>query len=277
MGQAPFLPAGLEIGQALFGDSMNRNVRLIVAYDGTEFAGWQRQADGRTVQALVEDTLAPIEKRPVTVIGAGRTDAGVHAAAQVANTELHTGIPVDELHRALNATLPEDVRVLAVDDMPPAFSARHDAKSKTYHYAIWNGVAAPPMFRRYVWHVPQPLDVTAMNAAAATFVGERDFAAFQATGSDVKTTVRRILASSVRWIDVTPLCTAARGDRFLRYEITGTGFLRHMVRNIVGTLTEIGLGRRSAADVQAILASRNRGQAGRTAPPQGLTLWHVEY
>jgi tRNA pseudouridine38-40 synthase len=254
-----------------------RTLKLTIAYEGTDFAGWQRQASARTVQAVLEDALAPIDKRSVTVIGAGRTDAGVHAAAQEASVVLESPIAPEDLLRALNATLPPDVRVLAIDEAMDGFSARHDAKGKTYRYSIWNGVAPPPSLRRFVWHVPQPLDLAAMSQAAAVLVGQHDFAAFQATRSDVKTTVRRLLASSVHEVDVTHLVTVARGDRLLRYEVAGTGFLRHMVRNIVGTLADVGRGRRQAPEVRAILASRDRSQASATAPPQGLVLWKVEY
>lgn len=256
---------------------MPRTLKLTIAYDGTEFAGWQRQARERTVQAVLEDTLAPFEQTAVTVTGAGRTDAGVHAAGQVASVSLRRAIGCDALRRALNATLPGDVRVLAVEEVAPTFSARHDARVKTYHYSIWNGVAVPPPLRRYTWHVPQPLDVAAMNEAAAIIVGSHDFAAFQATGSDAKSTVRRILLSTVREIDVTHLVRGPADDRLLRYEVTGTGFLRHMVRNVVGTLADVGRRRTPPGRLTSIVASRDRGQAGDTAPAQGLVLWQVEY
>jgi tRNA pseudouridine38-40 synthase len=254
-----------------------RTLKLTIAYEGTDFAGWQRQAGARTVQAVLEDALAPIEKRTVTVIGAGRTDAGVHAAAQAASVVLESPIARDDLLRALNATLPTDVRVLAIDQAPDGFSARHDAKRKTYRYAIWSGVAPAPSLRRSVWHVPQPIDLAAMSQAASMLIGEHDFAAFQATGSDVKTTVRRLLTSTVYDVDLTQLVAVAPGDRLLRYEVTGTGFLRHMVRNIVGTLADVGRGRLQVPQVSEILASRDRSQAGATAPAQGLVLWKVEY
>ena len=256
---------------------MARTLKLTVAYEGTEFAGWQRQASERTVQAVIEDALVPIEKSPVTVIGAGRTDAGVHAAGQVASIKLGSAIARGDLLRALNATLPTDVRILAIDEMPTGFSARHDARRKTYHYWIWNGAAVPPMWRRFAWHIPQAIDVSAINAGAALLVGEHDFAAFQATGGDVKSTVRRVLASIVQEVEVSQVMSKPAGDRFLRYEVTGTGFLRHMVRNMVGTLVDIGRQRRPASDIVGILHSRDRGTASATAPPHGLVLWQVEY
>jgi tRNA pseudouridine38-40 synthase len=255
-----------------------RTLKITLSYDGTDFAGWQRQANAaRTVQAVLEDALAPIEKGPVTVMAAGRTDAGVHAAAQVASVSVQSPISCHSLRRALNATLPTDVRVLSLEEMPEGFSARRDARLKTYHYAIWNGVSVPPFLRRYAWHVPQPLDARAMNEAAAMFVGEHDFAAFQATGSDVKTTVRRVVTSTVGAVDMSELVRTPADERFLRYEVAGNGFLRHMVRTIVGTLADVGRQRTPIDRVKTILDSRLRNEAGPTAPPHGLVLWQVEY
>ena len=253
-----------------------RTLKLTLAYDGTDFSGWQRQAGERTVQAVVEDALAPIEKRTVVITAAGRTDAGVHAAAQVASVTLASEIESGDLHRALNATLPPDVRVVAIEPAALDFNARHDARRKTYHYAIWNGIAVLPFLRQYALHVPQQLDVAAMNDAAAALVGEHDFASFQAAGSDVKTTVRRVLSSAVVELDREFFGPTSHGDRLLRYEVTGTGFLRHMVRNIAGTLIDCGR-RGSGAAMNTVLEARDRGRAGATAPAHGLTLWKVEY
>lgn len=259
---------------------MRRTLKLTIAYDGTDFAGWQRQATDRSVQAAIEDALAPIEGERVVVTGAGRTDAGVHAAGQVASLVLRASIARDTLRRALNATLPPDVRILQIDEAADGFNAQFAATQKTYRYWIWAGGIVPPALRRYVWHVPQALDVDSMNEAAASLIGRHDFAAFQGAGGEVKTTERHLLASQVeRWPIETAtviMPPAATGD-LLVYEVTGTGFLRHMVRNIVGTLIEIGLGRRAASDMQGIVASRNRGRAGATAPPHGLVLWDVRY
>jgi tRNA pseudouridine38-40 synthase len=245
---------------------VTRTLKLTIAYDGTDFAGWQRQAADRTVQATVEDALAPIEGRPIVITGSGRTDAGVHAAGQVASVALESTIANDTLQRALNATLPPDVRIMRVEDAPAGFNARFDARSKTYHYAIHCGSVLPPLRRRLVWHVKQPLAVHSMNAAAALLIGAHDFATFQAAGGEVVTTVRELSVSRI----------TSRGEDVL-YEVTGSGFLRHMVRNIVGTLVDVGRGRRSVDEVRTILAARDRGRASATAPPQGLTLWEVEY
>jgi tRNA pseudouridine38-40 synthase len=252
-----------------------RTLKLTIAYDGTNFAGWQRQTTERTVQATIEDAIRPIEGERVVLTGAGRTDAGVHAAGQAASLTLKSAIGASELQRALNATLPDDVRIVDIDERPPQFNARFDARRKTYHYLLWSGGILPPSLRHHAWHVPQRLDLATMNAAAEILVGTHDFAAFQAAGSDVQTTVRELVTSRIARLPSGP--TVAIGDRLMRYEVTGSGFLRHMVRNIVGTLVDAGRGRLTPEDVRAILASRDRGRASATAPPHGLTLWTVEY
>jgi tRNA pseudouridine38-40 synthase len=264
-----------------------RTFKLTIAYDGTDFAGWQRQASGRTVQAAIEDALRPIEGARAVLIGAGRTDAGVHAAGQVASVRLTALIPADELLRALNATLQPDVRVLAVDLVDDSFNAQFAAKTKTYRYWMLSAGIVPPQLRRYVWHVSQPLDVERMRAAATMLLGRHDFAGFQASGSDVLTTVRDVLASRVMASDADAAAASSiylplnlpplASGQLICYEITGSGFLRHMVRNIVGTLVEIGRERRPTDDIAAVLASRDRSRAAATAPPHGLVLWEVAY
>ena len=246
-----------------------RTVALTLAYEGTAFAGWQRQPDVRTVQAVLEDVLSAIEERPVTTVAAGRTDAGVHAVGQVVTVAMRNRLPDAVLARAINVRLPEDVRVVGVREAAPGFDARRDARTKTYRYTIALGEDPGPFVRRLVWHVPQRLDVPAMQRAAAMLAGEHDFAAFQAMGGDVRTSVRRLLQSRLVDEGGTP--------RYLRYQVTGTGFLRHMVRNIVGTLVEVGVGRWDPWRLLAILESLDRSQAGRTAPPQGLFLTEVQY
>ncbi len=259
---------------------MLRTLKLTIAYDGTDFAGWQRQATERTVQATIEDALVPIEGRRVVITGGGRTDAGVHATGQVASLSLGATIPRDELQRALNARLPEDVRILAIDEAPEGFNAQFAAKRKTYHYWIWSAGILPPQLRRYVWHVRQPLAVDAMDAAAAMLIGTHDFSAFQASGSDVTSTVREVAESRITGLKPGPPIfgpASASGGGLICYEITGTGFLRHMVRTIVGTLVDVGRGRRAVEDLHAILVSRERSRAGATAPPHGLVLWTIGY
>lgn len=264
-----------------------RTLKLTLSYDGSNYSGWQRQINGPSVQAAVEDELSAIVGAPVTIMAAGRTDAGVHAAGQVASVTLAHAIACDDLVRALNARLPEDVRVRHAEEMVAGFDARTHATSKTYRYAVWNGGAPNPFVRHVVWHVPQRLDVDAMSRGAALLVGEHDFAAFQAAGGDVRTSVRTLLRSELREVNIhddqpmavppVPGESARVGGRLLRYEATGTGFLRHMVRAIVGTLAEIGRGRLGVDDMRAVLESRDRARAGQTAPPQGLVLWEVKY
>jgi len=246
-----------------------RNLKLTIQYDGTDYVGWQRQANGVSIQGLLEDALAPIEGDTVTVHGAGRTDAGVHALAQVASVTLSSELAEQTLARALNAVLPADVRVLAVEETPPEFHARFSARSKTYEYRIVNAPFVSAFLRRYVWHVPQPLNVEAMRAAAGPLVGTHDFAGFQGAGSPVSTTERTILELAVE--------EGGGFDLPFVVRITGDGFLRHMVRNIVGTLVEVGVGRWDPWRLLTILDSRQRADAGPTAPPQGLFLTNVTY
>jgi tRNA pseudouridine38-40 synthase len=250
-------------------DGRGRTVALTLAYEGTAFAGWQRQTDARTIQAVVEEVLAVIDERPVTAVAAGRTDAGVHAVGQVVSARLRTELSPEVLARAINVRLPEDVRLVAVRDVPSGFDARRDARAKTYRYTIALGADPGPFVRRVVWHIPQPLDVAAMQAAAGLLVGSHDFAAFQAAGGDVKTSVRQ-LSESALLDDPGP-------PRYLRYQVTGNGFLRHMVRNIVGTLVDIGKHRWPPDALVDILASRSRQRAGATAPAHGLVLVAVHY
>ena len=247
--------------------------KITLAYDGTDFVGWQRQANGVSIQALIEGALRELDGRDVTVTGAGRTDAGVHALGQVAAFTITRELGPDALVRALNAHLPPSIRVLGAEAAPPAFHPRFGARQKTYRYQMWNGDVMSPFERAYAWHVPGPLDVEAMRAAARLLEGRHDFAAFQATGSSVATTEREVFESVFRSSHTAPRTS----DALLCYEVTGSGFLRHMVRIIVGSLVEVGRGRRPAGWITGVLASRDRTGAGPTAPPQGLFLVRVEY
>ncbi len=261
-----------------------RALKLTLAYDGTPFVGWQRQGQGTSIQGLLEDALARIEGDAVAVVGAGRTDAGVHAIGQVASCAVGMSHDTATICRALNAMLPPEVRVLSVRDVDALFNARHSATSKTYRYHIVNGPIASPFEWRYAWHVSESLDFDRMQAAAARLEGEHDFAAFRSTGSSVATSRRRVDRSLLFAAD--PPCPApptkepAEGferSRRLVYQVTASGFLRHMVRAIVGTLVEIGAGRRDLASVDRALASGVRTDAGPTAPARGLWLVRVDY
>jgi tRNA pseudouridine38-40 synthase len=248
-----------------------RNLKLTVQYDGTNYVGWQRQPTGASIQGVLEEVLAPIEGRAVTVHGAGRTDAGAHALAQVASVTLEARHDTQTLGRALNAVLPQDVRVIAIEEMAADFHARFSAIGKTYEYRIVNAPFVDVFLHRYVWHVPQTLDVEAMGAAAAPLIGRHDFAAYQGNpeGAIVQSTERYI--ESIEW-------EGGRGyNRPLVVRMSGDGFLRHMVRNIVGTLVEVGVGRWDYRRPGEALASGDRALAGPTAPARGLFLANVRY
>ena len=246
-----------------------RVIKLLLAYDGTDFVGWQRQAAGVSVQGLLEDALHPILGGPVAVHGAGRTDAGVHALGQVASFTLTTSIDATALARALNATLPPDVRILNAAEVADDFHARFSARGKVYEYRIVNAPIVLPLLRRYAWHVIPALDLVAIEKASIALRGTHDFAAFQGAGTEVHSTERTI--HRLEWRP------GATPDDPLVMEVEGNGFLRYMVRNIAGTLVAIGLRRWPAAQIDAILASRDRAVAGPTAPPQGLFLTRVLY
>jgi tRNA pseudouridine38-40 synthase len=240
--------------------------KITLAYDGTHYVGWQRQASGISVQGLIEDALGELDGRGVVVHGAGRTDAGVHALGQVASCALDRAIEPGVLVRALNARLPPDVRVVSAEPVAPDFHARFRAKAKTYRYRIYNADVMDPFERHYAWRVCDALDAGAMDAAARLVEGRHDFAAFQTRSGTTRTTERTVTRSRV-----------LRGGDLVIYEITGDGFLRHMVRAIAGTLVEIGRGRWPIEEMRAALDSRDRGRAGPTAPARGLFLVGVEY
>jgi tRNA pseudouridine38-40 synthase len=246
-----------------------RRIRVTLAYDGTDFHGWQRQPDVPTIQGWLQHVLAQIEGQPVNVDGAGRTDAGVHALAQVAAFSLANRIPVENLRRAMNRLLPAAIRILRAEEAPADFHPRYVARSKTYEYRIFRGEICAPFERRYLLIYPYPLDRDAVLAAAPLLEGEHDFSAFAATDEsdrEGESCVRTIFHSRAE----------AAGDR-LTYRVRGSGFLKHMVRNIVGTLLEVGKGRLNAAGVRALLTPGPKARAGPTAAPNGLFLVSVEY
>jgi tRNA pseudouridine38-40 synthase len=245
----------------------SRNWRLVVEYDGTDFAGWQRQPGGaRTVQGVLERAFARVSQGAIVVTGAGRTDAGVHAEGQVASVRAATRLDALALQRALNALLPRDVAVLALAPAPDGFHARRAARSKLYAYRLWADPVRSPRRERFALWVREPLDVQAARQASALLVGTHDFASFCAAGGSARTTIRTL--SRAEWYGTAP------GP--LRFEVEGPGFLRYMVRNLVGSLLEVARGRRSPAWITELLAVRDRTQAGPTAPARGLTLVRVE-
>jgi tRNA pseudouridine38-40 synthase len=243
------------------------NFRLLLEYDGAGFAGWQVQPRQRTVQGVVQAAVARITSQRVRVVGSGRTDAGVHAEGQVASVAVDTALSPDRLRLALNGVLPADVAVLEAAVVPEGFDARRDARSKLYRYSVWNGPTRSPLRAPRALCLQRGLDLPALRAAAQAVIGTHDFAAFQAAGSSVSSTERRLLR-----VDVTG---ESGGAVELWFE--GTGFLRHMVRNLAGTLLEVASGRREPGDMIAILAARDRRLAGPTAPAHALTLVRVRY
>ena len=242
------------------------NIRLTIEYDGTNYHGWQIQSAGPTIQGTLEDALQILLRRQVHLQGSGRTDAGVHAVGQVANFSCPEGRDPRRLQGGLNALTPDDIVVKGVEVVSDAFDSRRDARRRVYEYRLWNRPWASVFRRRYAWHVPRCLQVSHMCRALPILQGEHDFSSFRAAGCGAAHPVRRIFFNSLR---------EERGD--LVYRVEATGYLRHMVRNIVGTLVEIGLGERRAADVQKLLEARDRKLAGPTAPPQGLFLTEVHY
>lgn len=270
------------IGIARDGPARPRNLRLLLAYDGSAFHGWQRQPGLRTVQACIEEALARITGEPAHLFGSGRTDAGVHALGQVAHLTTSCPIPAGNLLKALNDALPPEVRVLRAEDAPLGFHARYDSKSKLYRYRILQAAICPPFIWRYVWHYPYPLDRRRMAQAARAFLGEHDFTSFAASAQadddtadpraeserKSKSMVRSVVSSRVLW---------SERRRILVYEVEGSGFLHHMVRNIVGTLVEVGRDAMEAGGMERILKARDRTKAGPTAPAQGLCLVRVKY
>jgi tRNA pseudouridine38-40 synthase len=246
-----------------------RRIKILVSYDGTGYHGWQVQPGLPTIQGALEQVLSGIEGRPVQVAGSGRTDAGVHALAQVAAFSIENPIPLDNLRRAVNRLLPRDIRVLSVEEAAPDFHPRFQAKRKTYEYRIFRGEICSPFERRYVCHHPYPLAIEEMTALAPLLEGEHDFAAFAA--SDARDELE---ASKVRTVFCSRL--ALDGERLI-YRVTGSGFLKHMVRNIVGVLLEVGKGNVARAGLLARLEAGCEIPPGPTAPARGLFLMSVEY
>ncbi len=246
---------------------MARNFKLVVEYDGTFYHGWQRQKNRPSIQGEIEKAVLTMTRQPATLNGSGRTDAGVHALAQVANFHSDTMLPPETLARGLNAMLDEDIVIKSCARAPDGFHARYDAESKTYVYNLINRTMPIAIGRQYAWHIRKPLDLEAMRMAISHLFGTHDFKAFEGAGSPRSDSIRSIVAA-----DLTD-----KKNGHLSFEVTADGFLRFMVRNIIGTLVDVGLGRITPDDFEAVLRSKDRSRAGATAPPHGLFLKSVQY
>lgn len=246
---------------------MTRNFKLVVEYDGTSYHGWQRQKNRRSIQGGIEKATHAMTGNASTLNGSGRTDAGVHALAQVANFHCDTHLPPQTLLKGLNALLDEDIVIKACAHAPDTFHARYDAKSKTYVYHIFNRAIPIAIGRQYAWHIRKRLDLEAMRTAISCLIGTHDFKAFEGAGSPRADSIRSIITAAL----------TENKDGYLSFEVTADGFLRFMVRNIIGTLVEVGLEKITAGDFETILLSRDRSRAGATAPPHGLFLKSVQY
>ena len=254
-----------------------RHIRLVVEYDGTGLCGWQRQANGPTVQGHLEAALGKLLAHEVAVVGASRTDAGVHARGQVASFRTERAIPLHGIRRGLNALLPDTIAIIDASEAAPDFHPRFSATGKHYRYLLYTRADRSPRWRDRAWHHPQPLDLAAMRQAATALIGEHDFAAFRAAGCTAKRTMRRI-----DQLEITELPGELPGGGpgeswIVAIDVHGNAFLRNMVRIVVGTLVEVGRGRLPVGQVAEILASKDRTKAGLTAPAHGLELVLVRY
>lgn len=244
-----------------------RNFKMIVEYDGTAYCGWQRQENGLTIQQVLEEAIQLITGEKVTVIGSGRTDAGVHALNQVAHFKSNSRLPVNNIYRGMNSVLPPDIVVKELEEVTDDFHAQHDVKSKVYVYKICNQRLRPVLGRNYFWFIRFPLDLEVMRKAAQFLIGTHDFSCFCATGTHVKDRVRTIIDIEIKTCD----------DGLIEIKLESHGFLKYMVRNIIGTLVEVGRGKRKPEEMKVIIESRNRKIAGVTAPACGLFLKEVKY
>jgi len=244
-----------------------RNLRCVLEYDGSQYHGWQRQRGVLTIQEVLETRLEIMLNRPMSVRASGRTDAGVHAKGQVVNFYTETRMRPEEIQKGLNSLLPGDVVVLTVEEVPESFHARFSAKSKTYEYRILNRPTPSALERNYAWHIRRPLCLDPVLESLKLLAGTHDFAAFMASGSSARSTER----------DLTRAWVSRPDPEHVVFRFEANGFLRHMVRNLVGTLVEVGLGKRESQEIPSILAGKDRREAGITAPAHGLYLVSVQY
>ena len=246
---------------------VERNIRLLIAYDGTQYQGWQRQKDTPTVQGVIEEILTRITQQPVSLVGAGRTDAGVHAWGQVANFRTHSELPLSKIEAALQAILPGDIVIRRVQEAEPDFQARFSARAKIYEYLIGRPSQVTPFTRSYIWFLREPFDIDLIKKGLFLLKGEKDFSSFQSRGSEVSTPIRTLYQAV--------LLPSPWGGFKMRFK--ANGFLRHMVRNMVGTLIRVGLKKISLEEFEEIILSRDRSRAGEMAPAHGLYLRKVLY
>jgi tRNA pseudouridine38-40 synthase len=244
-----------------------RNIKLVIEYDGTNYHGWQVQPNGLTVQEVIEEKIQVMTRQRVHLTGSGRTDAGVHALGQVASFRTPSTVPVEGFHKGLNSLLPRDIVIQSAEEVDPEFHAQYAAKRKVYRYVILQREIPSALFRNYSWRVPGALDVPAMEQASCLLVGKQDFTSFQGADADTEDAVREVFRAG--W--------SVKEAGFLHFTVEADGFLKHMVRNFVGTLVEAGKGRISPEQFREILTARDRRRAGMTAPPQGLFLVEVKY
>jgi tRNA pseudouridine38-40 synthase len=246
---------------------MLKNFKILIEYDGSNYHGWQRQKADRTIQQEIENALSTMTAGQVTLFGSGRTDAGVHACGQVANFLCETDLTPEVFLKGLNSLLPDDIVIQECRRVDQSFHARYDAKSKIYNYRILNTKIAPAIGRQYSWFIRKKLDTTAMRSAISYIIGSHDFKSFEGTGSPRAHTTRTIMAAELK----------EHKDGSLIFQIEADGFLRYMVRNIVGTLVDVGLSNISPAGFKDILESKDRSNASATAPAHGLFLMEVKY
>ncbi len=242
------------------------NFKAVIQYDGTNYSGWQIQPDFLTIQGTIQQTLYKITNEKVTIHGSGRTDAGVHALGQVASFKIIKGIKTSSLQSALNSLLPHDIKVIHLSEAPDEFNAQYNAYSKEYQYQIFSGKIVSPFLYRYFYHFPIELNIAEMKKAAKRFIGEYDFSAFKSAESTCRNTVRKVFQSDI-----------INNEDIIYFIVVANGFMQYMVRTMVGTLIEVGRGKIPSEQTEKIITSKNRANAGATAPPQGLFLIKVNY
>lgn len=243
-----------------------KNIKLTIEYDGTNYNGWQKQKQGKTIQESIEKAIEKIVKEEVSITGSSRTDSGVHAKGMIANFMTESRVPPERFREAINTKLPDDIAIIKSEEVPLEFHSRYNSKGKTYCYTLINRREKVALLKNYVYHVVEPLDVKLMEEICKYFIGKHDFSAFKTNGSSVKTTVRTISDLHIE-----------RDNEFIKIFVTADGFLYNMVRIIVGTLVEVGLGKKKPEEVLSAINTGNREESGHCAPPNGLVLEKVYY